>query len=209
MSLSTPNRLSDFIRELSGDDADLVLHRFYEAAYRYCSYLPENGGDKWRLLLQDIRGYLPLGSKILDVGCGPGYSVKAMLEDGYDGYGVDFAALPQLWEREGLQGRCVSADAKNLPFGDGTFDLVLCNDMMEHIRDEAVPLVLKEIYRVGRKLTAISICLVEELSPVAGQVFTHITIKPAEWWREQLRSAGMDRFDEYETDQRLNIVHLR
>lgn len=43
----------------------------------------------------------------------------------------------------------IKADLCNLPFNDNTFDLILCNHVLEHINDHVM--ALKEIYRVLKK----------------------------------------------------------
>lgn len=72
---------------------------------------------------------------VLDVGCGNGYSVLSWLARGYSAFGVD-RSLYRLarWAEEGrVQGRLVVADARDLPFRQGGFDLVVSSGMIEHV----------------------------------------------------------------------------
>jgi SAM-dependent methyltransferase len=43
----------------------------------------------------------------------------------------------------------VCADARRLPFGDGSFDIVTCSQLLHHFPDEEIPAVLRELDRVG------------------------------------------------------------
>ena len=46
------------------------------------------------------------------------------------------------------------ADAVSLPFADGTFDLVMCNEVIEHVEDPV--LVALELTRVARRYVLVS-----------------------------------------------------
>jgi SAM-dependent methyltransferase len=68
------------------------------------------------------------GRRVLDVGCGRGFTGEVVAECGGEYFGADLVA-----SREGL--RMVLADAFMLPFPDATFDAVFCIDVFEHIPD--------------------------------------------------------------------------
>jgi SAM-dependent methyltransferase len=86
---------------------------------------------------------LPVGARVLDVGCGS-IGLRA-LEPGLDITGVDLA------ERPGYPGPFVRADAAaGLPFADGEFDLVYCSSVIEHVPPGRRAAFAGEIRRVGR-----------------------------------------------------------
>jgi SAM-dependent methyltransferase len=62
------------------------------------------------------------GSRVLDVGCGPGRHAQAMREQGIEVVGLDLS-LPFL--QAAGPGWWVRGDARDLPFAPGTFDLAL------------------------------------------------------------------------------------
>lgn len=72
--------------------------------------------------------------RILDAGCGIGEGVAALQESGYDAYGIDLPSLSRFWASEKRdREHFFAASATNLPFSDGTFDLVYSFGVVEHI----------------------------------------------------------------------------
>ena len=80
---------------------------------------------------------LPLlqGSKrVLDVGCGVGALVNAMVRHGYDAYGFDVPALASQWAKARNEyDRFFCGDAAELPFPNDCFDAVTSLGVIEHI----------------------------------------------------------------------------
>ena len=73
---------------------------------------------------------IPPGSKLLDVACGSGQFALVAAREGADVTGVDIAANSIAKARmranaERLPARFEEADAENLPFEDGSFDVVV------------------------------------------------------------------------------------
>lgn len=99
-----------------------------------------------------VRPYIPENSKFLDVGCGAGYSMKMACEDlhcqctGIDpmpgGHGVGrYASLDESLD-------IVQGVSENIPFEDGSFDVVYSSHVLEHVGDESK--ALQEMKRVLR-----------------------------------------------------------
>ena len=87
---------------------------------------------------------------VLDVGCGAGASVDLFrgLAPGARWVGVDVADSPEVRQRTRTDADFHTFDGVNLPFGDESFDLVYCTQVLEHVRRPA-PL-LADMSRVLR-----------------------------------------------------------
>ncbi len=95
------------------------------------------------------------GLKVIDVGCGGGFTSEYLAEKGANVYGIDMS--PKLIEvaREHAQSRSLDikykqGTAEYLPFETETFDAVICVDVLEHVSD--LSKVIFEISRVLKKL---------------------------------------------------------
>jgi len=99
------------------------------------------------LLLRLWRRHAGTGARVLDVGCGVG-TLLAFLgrHTRLQGCGVDLHPDALRYCRRRGVFAVAAADAVALPFRDQTFDLVVCQDVVEHVREEAV--ILSELRRV-------------------------------------------------------------
>jgi SAM-dependent methyltransferase len=87
------------------------------------------------------------GQRLVDVGCGE-LGVAAFVTD-LELTGVDRVPRPG-YEAAGR--RFVQADARDLPFGDGEFDIAYSNSLIEHVVEpEDRERVAREIRRVGKR----------------------------------------------------------
>lgn len=92
--------------------------------------------------------------QLLEVGCGGGILLEEFTEMGFTVTGVDpsvsslVTAVEHSMKRN-LNIRFVKGSGESLPFQTGTFDVVLCCDVLEHVRD--LPKVISEISRVLKK----------------------------------------------------------
>lgn len=91
------------------------------AGAAYLRYSFTRGTDREVRFLADRLG-LRAGSRVLDVGCGPGRHSRALAALGCEVVGVDISA-PFL--AAAGPGRWVRADARRLPFTPGSFDAAI------------------------------------------------------------------------------------
>ena len=85
--------------------------------------------------------------KILDVGCGTGANLVMLGEFG-EAHGIDVSSDALAFCRERGLDRVRHGAAEELPYEDGTFDLVTALDVVEHLDDDAAG--LREFRRVLR-----------------------------------------------------------
>ncbi|MSO37318.1 MAG: class I SAM-dependent methyltransferase [Acidimicrobiia bacterium] len=101
------------------------------------------------------------GDRILDMGCGGGRHAFAAMKRGARVVALDYsegelkdvratvAAMDQAGELEpDLSFGTINGDALKLPFADGSFDAVVCSEVLEHIWDFRG--AIKELVRVLR-----------------------------------------------------------
>ena len=73
---------------------------------------------------------------VVDIGCGVGAMVKTLLDEGFDGYGVDLQGLERFWSRQNLPRDrffVVSAQDMRLPFHDNSVDFAFSLGVIEHV----------------------------------------------------------------------------
>lgn len=103
--------------------------------------------------IAEISRHIELSSieTLLDVGCGIGassYYWQGKIKQVICG---DFSS--SLLKSHPLRGRAVQMDALELPFGDKSFDLVNCWELLHHL--DRPEIALKEMVRVSRKYVVV------------------------------------------------------
>jgi 2-polyprenyl-3-methyl-5-hydroxy-6-metoxy-1,4-benzoquinol methylase len=161
----------------------------YDAAYTTAKYIPENAKKVYEDLMASIikEGY----KRVLDVGCGIGQGVAMMRNAGIEAYGIDISErIKPFWKEGKIDKFCQVACADKIPFPDNHFDLVVCTEVMEHIPEEGIKKVLKEIKRVGSNFF-FTIALAEALHkmPHDGSE-PHICVKSPAWWKAMFDKLG-------------------
>jgi len=93
---------------------------------------------------------LPVGSSVLDLGCGNGKTAEALCERGFAVTGVDYApaAIASCQRLLGSRAAFVLADCRALPFPDGSFAAVTAVHLFEHLPPEDLLLAFREAVRV-------------------------------------------------------------
>lgn len=112
------------------------------------------------------------GTHALDIGCGDGTFAAALAQKIPSVAGVDISsAAVEVAKHRGIDARVVNMDAEPLPFADGTFDVVTCLDVLEHVFDPRIS--AREIARVS--------------SPGARLVLSTPNMRYWKWIRSQIQ----------------------
>lgn len=109
-------------------------------------------------------------TSIFDYGCGKSTLGQALLSKPDDVLIKYDPAIPEFSER----------------YPGCKCDLVLCTDVLEHIREETVPAVIADIATISDKaLFIIATRKAIQILPTGENA--HCTIKPAAWWLDQIK----------------------
>ena len=113
--------------------------------------------DRYRNELTDAAVLQAIGPcqnmKILDAGCGEGYMCRKLADLGAQAVGIDASErlIEAARNHPGQQHASMSfevASADSLPYADGSFDLVLCNHLLNDLPDPSD--TIRELARVLR-----------------------------------------------------------
>ena len=136
-----------------------ALRTFYETSENYYQALQEREsatfqGEYWRM----VQTYIPASAKLLDLGCGTGYSSQQLSMVGFEITGMDISSkfLGNASSKIGDKLHFAVGDALELPFADQSFDGVSSYCMMEHVIDVAKAFgEIQRVLRPGGRLVII------------------------------------------------------
>ena len=143
----TYERIDNRLYDAEGDSWWQPDSSFYQLKV---AFNPVRVGYARRKLLDELH-LDPRGKKALEVGCGGGFVCEEIARMGFDTTGVDPSERSlQIAIRHarasGLDMRYERATGESLPYPDESYDVVLCCDVLEHVRD--LPQVISEVSRV-------------------------------------------------------------
>jgi len=130
--------------EMSAQEFPCIYNKeMYELAYP-----DENWNASRKLLARCIKKGKP--GPILDIGCGLGFFVECCYRFGVPSIGLEGSAYAVQAAKE----REPHLDIRRhdlgdpFPFEEGTFSMVMCNQVIEHLPKETAQKALRESYRV-------------------------------------------------------------
>lgn len=105
---------------------------------------------------------VPVGSRVIDIGCGEGVLSCLLAEKGFTVTGIDISepniiAAKELAKRMGVEDRVtfMQGDAENVPFPDKSFDVAVSCHVLEHLPDFEKG--KQEVFRVARDRAIIAL----------------------------------------------------
>lgn len=145
------------------------------------------------------RRYGQRGARLLEIGSGMGHLV-GQLEDTFETYGIDVNHWAVNKSKEVVERtQLYTASAQELPFSDGSFNVIIIKHIVEHLPDPQK--AIREICRVmekGGTLILATPNLDSLLKPWKGKKWigyqdpTHISLKRPAEWLALLQGAGFD-----------------
>jgi SAM-dependent methyltransferase len=90
---------------------------------------------------------LPAGARILDAGCGSGRNMVELARHGTV-TGVELSPTSVRLARERDRGEVIEGSVLDMPFNEGSFDLTVSLDVIEHLQDDVG--ALRELRRVTK-----------------------------------------------------------
>ena len=136
----------------------LAKKYFEENAVRYTEdfYFQIKDHPKWirhKSILELVEKFVPeKGSKVLDIGCGPGFLAIDLGRKGYVGIGMDISdkmlsiAKKQVSESDIRGWNFLLGDAERTNLEDASFDCVIASGVIEYMTEDSK--MLKEINRL-------------------------------------------------------------
>lgn len=124
-------------------------NKFYNNNSKYFEQLSSHDEEYFNEYLLLIKHFVPVGSTILDFGCGTGQSTELISCEGYHATGVDGSEKYITRAKIKFPDKnFIVANANNLPFPDSSFDAVASLNTLEHL--DNLEAGLKELARITK-----------------------------------------------------------
>jgi len=195
----------------------LLYHQF---AFAYDLVAATVSVGQWKNWVSSILPFIT-GTRILEIGHGPGHLQRLLLSRGLVAVAIDESAPMGLLAKRNTAGKVTLARAlaQGLPFADASFDTVIATFPAEYIND---PLTLAEVKRclsAGGRFIVLPVALqmgrkpLDRLMSLLFRVTHQSPVDPLEKVKEKLRApfveAGFDvELEELQVKSSLLLVIL-
>ena len=161
------------------EEARKYARAWAEPRYRQVAH----GLDLWR---RERAVFPERVERALDVGAGHGRLMAAWIEEGIDARGVDIVDGLDPAVRRAHGDRLVLAPLWNFEWGGEPFDVGVAADMLEHLPTARVEESLRRLAACCKVVVAQT----AEFPSFFMGMKLHLTVQPAEWWRERMEQIG-------------------
>ena len=151
----------------------------------------------WQPVVPTLQAHFGLtaGTSLLDVGCAKGFMLHdlAALISGIVVKGVDVSEYAISNAMEDMKPHVQVADARNLPFADKSFDVVISINTIHNLKREACGQALREIERVSRKGSFVTVDAYrtdQEKERMLAWNLTGLTIMHVDEWVAFFKDVG-------------------
>ncbi len=153
----------------------------------------------WQPVVPTFREFYGLTGdhSLLDVGCAKGFMLKDFAEaiPGLTVSGIDVSEYAVENAVEGMEDHLQVADARELPFEDDSFDLVVSINTLHNFDRSGVVTALSEVQRVSRKWSFVVLDAYrneEERRRIEAWNLTALTVLSTEGWVKVFDEAGYE-----------------
>lgn len=160
---------------------------FYEEAYGNCKPSYDNDTERIQFILDNIPDK---GAKILDIGCHAGYLTSMYKKSGNDVHAIDLSESSVKKARE-LGIKAIHGDFMNKSIGEGSFDIVVAGETIEHVFDtDAFLDKIRMLLKPGGKL----ILTTPNVASLGRRLMLLIGLNPILEYTARSSDAGHIRF---------------
>jgi len=129
--------------------------------------------------------------RILDYGSGKGeqYAPRRIVDPHTQ---IDHPGIQSYWGVKEI--RCF--DPGYTPFAElptGTFDGVICTDVLEHCPEEDIGWILDELFAFAGKFVFANVACFPARKTLPSGGNAHCTVKPVRWWEREIARAASTR----------------
>jgi len=155
------------------------------SGYENFSYMPTRSYEEALSILDKCNIQLQLADNVLDFGCAKGFLVHTLRQLNINAYGEDISDYALKQAHPSVK-KYLSKPT------DKKYDFIICKDVLEHIHEDEIPIILKQIK--NRCKIAFFVIPLGDNNKFRIREYeidvTHVTKKDEDWWINQFNNAG-------------------